>query len=153
MMPVKWNFILFFLLFLMAGYRKIKFIGYCKGATQSEKKARKENPFPNSQIRAHPPADQKTQKKRSNKRQAKLTKERQILDDISPFFHKSLLSKVSFYRQILTQFAVDSNFYCENCLKTSVVFIAYRQFFHIFKNNFMLTDFSFFVFIQYFRID
>ena len=58
-----------------------------------------------------------------------------------------------FFGQILTQFSVDSNFYCAHYLKTDFHFIAYRQFFHTSKRNYMLTNSCYFVVIQSLNID
>mgnify|MGYP004495117745 CR=1 FL=1 len=107
-------------------------------------------PVENTQATA---ANQKTQKQWSDKGQSKLTEHCQIPDNISPFFHKNLLLKISFYRQILTQSRVNGNFICENCLKINLYFLAYRQFFHTSKSNYMLANLFVFVAIQSFRID
>ena len=141
MMSVKWDSVLLFLFLLMAGYREIKLISYGKGAAQAEKKARDKNPFPYSQAGTYPPANQKTQKQWSDERQAKLCKHCQILYRISPFFHKCLLFYLSFYRQILTQFTMDSNFFCAICFKMMFHFLSYRHFFTFSKQPYA-TKFS-----------
>ena len=153
MMSVKWNFILLFLFSLMAGYGQVQLICYCKGSSQTKKEAGKKYPFPDSQMGRQPPADQKAQKQWSDKGQSKLTEHCQIPDYISPLFHKNLLLKVSFYRQILTHSRVNGNFICENCLKINLYFLSYRQFFHTSKSNYMLANLFVFVAIQSFRID
>ena len=48
---------------------------------------------------------------------------------------------------------MDSNFYCAHYLKIDFHFIAYRQFFHTSKSNYMLTNSCYFVVIQSLNID